>query len=229
MIDVIFQTVKTFLNTDGRGNFTPMEFNLMLNNSVQEIYNYYITEINQQVNRENRGLINGGLENLADKIREKVSHYLKKETLSPVTAGNFTIPTDCKYFDTILAPSGRSLEVCRSRDEFETLKNTVANIDFPIVLKAGQTISCHPTTFTSIDIWYLRNPLFAKWTYVVTGGGEIFNPSASDFQDVDIHPADQTDLIIKICQKFGVNLKEPDLAAYFQMKEAEKLDKQNRS
>ena len=230
MIDVIFQTVKTFVNTDGRGNFTPTEFNLFLNNSVQEIYNSYITEINQQVNRENRGLVNGGLENVSDRIREKLLHYLKEQTITVgVTPGVFTIPADCRYFDTVLTTTGNTLEFCRNREEFNILKTVVANAEFPIYLKAAKTITTYPSTITSLSVYYLRNPLFAKWTFLVIGGAEIFNPSAGDFQDVDIHPADETDLIIKVCQKFGVNLKEQDLAAYFQMKEAERLNKQNLS
>jgi len=230
MIDVIFQTVKTFVNTDGRGNFRPTDFNLVLNNSVQEIYNSYLTEINQQVNRENRGLINGGLENVADRIREKVLHYLKEETI-PVgaTPGVFTLPSDCRYFDTVVAGSGNTLEFCRNREEYNLLKTVVANSEFPIYLKTSNTILTYPTTLDEVTLYYLRNPLFGKWTFTVFGGAELFNPSASDFQEVDIHPADETDLIIKICQKFGVNLKEQDLAAYFQMKEEERLNKQNLS
>jgi hypothetical protein len=228
MIDIIFQAVKSFLNTDGRGNFSPTDFNLFLNNSIQEIYNSYINEINQQVNRENRGLINGGLENVADRIREKLLHYLKSATIT-ATEGVYTMPTDYRFSDTITTSTGAILEPCKNREEFQVLTSTVSNVEFPNYLKLGNTIITNPTALGDLNFFYLRKPLFAKWTYVIIQGVEIFNPSATDFQDCDIHPADENELIIRVCQKFGVNLKEQDITAYFQMKEQEREQKQNAS
>lgn len=226
MIDIIFQTVKAFLNTNGRGNFKPVDFNLFLNNAVLEIYNLYITDINQKVNRENRGLINGGLENSADRVREKLQHYLNMETVSPV-GGAYTLPVDYKSIDVIKNALGASFEPCKNREEFEIIKNTVGTTEFPIYLKSGNTIETFPSTTDDLLIYYIRMPRFAKWTFLYIQNAEVFNPSAPDFVDVDIHPEDQTEVIVRVCQKFGVNLKENDITAYFQMKEAEKQQQQN--
>ncbi len=228
MINVIVQTVKAFLNTDGRGNFNPTEINLFINNAIQDIYNSYITEINQQINRENRGLVNGGLENVADRIREKLLHYLESKVISQVNE-KYTLPTDYRFFDTITTATGTVIDSCKNREEFQILKDTVSNSEFPNYLKVGKTIVTNPTALGDITLFYLRKPLFAKWTYVIIDEVEIFNPSASDFQDCDIHPADENELIIRVCQKFGVNLKEQDITAYFQMKEQERENKQNNS
>lgn len=228
MIDIIFQTVKTFLNTNGRGNFKPTDFNLFLNNAVLEIYNFYITDINQKVNRENRGLINGGLENSADRVREKLLHYLKTETIA-ISGNNYPLPSDYKFIDTITTSTGVPLEPAKSKEEFDIVNNTVSSNEFPIYLKIGSNIIVSPSGLGDLKFYYLRLPLFAKWTFANIGGAEIFNPSAPDFVDVDIHPEDMTEVIVRVCQKFGVNLKENDITAYFQMKEAEKQQQQNAS
>ena len=42
MIDLINKTVKSFLNTDDRGNYSPQDFDLFLQQSVEEIYEGYL-------------------------------------------------------------------------------------------------------------------------------------------------------------------------------------------
>jgi len=68
----------------------------------------------------------------------------------------------------------------------------------------------------SSRIYYLRQPLFPKWTYVKFNNAELFNPSATDFQDADIHPSEEEELTILVCMAFGINLKEVDLQATMQ-------------
>ena len=39
----------------------------------------------------------------------------------------------------------------------------------------------------------------------------MYNPSNSDFKEIDIHPSEEADLILRVLQSFGINLKEPEL------------------
>lgn len=228
MINTIYETVKSFVNTDGRGNFRPSDFNLFLYNSIQEKLDSYIIEINQLVNRENRGLINGGLENLPDILRQKLAHYLKTETI-PKTGGIYLVPGDCKHFDTANTSTGDDLEFYNSINEFKITSRTVASAEFPIAIKIGPTIKTFPELTTPITLSYIRKPLFPKWTFVKLNGVEVFNPDAPDFQDADIHLSEEQDLIFMVCAKFGVNLKEPDLQTTMQSKENQEFNKQNAS
>lgn len=231
-IDRIFQTVKALINTENRGNFNPARFDLILYNSMQERYVDYLYEVNQMVNRENRGLINGGLENIPERIREKLLHYLVSETIS-VNDSAFTLPADLRYFDTIVNSStGNKEEVfefCKDMQEFNALKSTLATKQYPICIKVGNVIKTAPNTFDSVDIFYLRNPKKPKWTYTVFGGSELFNPSALDFQDVDMHPSEEYELTRLVCFKFGINLKEQDIQAVMQNEENIKFNQNNAS
>lgn len=214
MIDRIFQTVKTLVNTDGNGNFKPKSFDLLLNNVVLEKFEELLFEVNRLVNRQNRGLVNGGLENVADKVRERIQHYLVEETTLVYENSKFTLPANLRYFDTVFYLN-EAIELCNNNMEFKlisNLKNTAPEGDYPIGLKQGNTIKVAPSTIiTNVTATYLRNPLQAKWTYQIIDGVEIFNPSANDYVDVDIHPGDEDDVILRVLKKFGINLKEKDI------------------
>lgn len=232
-INRVFETVKFLANTDGRGNFRPTDFNLALNNTILEKYDAYLTEINQLVNRENRGLINGGLENVPDRIREKLLHFLSNTNKSKVS-GYFALPDDLRYFDTIInATTGNKEEVfelCKSMEEFNIIKSVNATKKYPICLKTSNGIKVAPdASFDTITIYYLRNPKFAKWTFIPFGGAEMFNPSANDFQDIDMHPSEEVDLIRGVCLRMGINLKEQELQAAMQNQDQIEFNRNNAS
>jgi len=213
MIDKIFQTVKTVLNTDGRGNVSPREFDLILNNVVLEKFEENIFERNRLLNKQNRGLVNNDLDNVATKLLERIQHYLTDGDLT-YNSGKFDFPSDLRYLDAIFYDD-EEVELCKNSKEFKLLKNlkeTAPDNSYPIGLKNGKAVKILPETIIdNVTVSYLRNPLIAKWTYVVLDGVEIFNPSANDYQDIDIHPGDEDDVIIRVLQKFGINLKEKDL------------------
>lgn len=213
MVNNVFETVKKLVNADSAGNFSPKAFDLLLHNSVLEKYEELLFEVNRLLNKQNRGLLSGGLENTATKHREKIQYYLKESNLT-YADGKFTLPADLRYFDALFF-NNEEIELCRNNSEFkliESVKNTTPDENYPIGLRQGNTVKILPTTIVSnVNVSYLRNPIPAKWTYVVIDGVEIFNPSASDYKDIDIHPSDEDDIIIRVLKKFGINLKEKDI------------------
>lgn len=226
-IDRIFQGVKTLANTDGNGNFDPSDFNLMLYSAILEKFEGYLYEVNQMVNRENRGLINGGLENIPDRIREKIGHFLVPGTLTKVGLV-YSLPDDLRYFDTITDAADNTFESCKSMEEFNIIKSVNATTQYPIYIKMGTDIRVAPNTITgNLIIYYLRNPKFPKWTYTVFQNAELFNPSATDFQDVDMHPSEEDDLIQRVCKKFGINLKDAELQTSMQNQEQIEFNQNN--
>lgn len=230
MIDRIFQKVKAHVNTDGRGNFKPSIFNLFLHDAIQEKYESYVVEINQAVNRENRGLINGGLENLPDRLREKLQHFLKIGTLTySVPTTSYTLPADLNYFDTITDAAGNIFENCKDKNEFDITARYNAKVLYPIYIKIGNSIKVAPANTTILQITYLRKPLYPKWTFNIVSGAELFNPSASDFQNCDMHESEEDDLVKRVCFKFGINLKEADLQASMQNSEQIEFNQNNAS
>lgn len=213
MLNRVHRTVKFYANTEGRGNVKPEFIDLAIHNKIDEKFEELLFDVNRIVNRQNRGLVNGGLENTTDKVREKIQHYLEEKEVA-VTNGIIEIPSEVRYFDMILY-NDTYIELCKNNKEYLLSKSEADEIN-PIGLKQSNTIKVTPNTLDSVSISYLRNPIPAKWTYTVVNGVEMFNPSSSDFKEIDIHPSEEDDLIIRVLQAFGINLKEKDLQAITQ-------------
>lgn len=215
-IDRVYKTVLMLANSDIRGNVNPTELRLAINDTVNEIYESYFAEITRLVNKQNRGFTSTGLENLTDRLREKVNHFLQDAPLTFVTS-LFILPTDCRYIDSVYYNSVTEVDECKNAKEFNLIKNNSAlslTTQYPIYLKQGNTLRIAPNTINNnVTLYYLRKPLLANWTFVVVGGTEIFNPSASDFQDIDLHPSEENNVVLKTLKRFGINLKEEDLQA----------------
>jgi hypothetical protein len=208
MLNRVHRTVKFLANTDGRGNISPSKIDLAIHNRVQEKYEELLFEVNRLVNRQNKGLVNGALDNTTEKVRERIQHYLEEKEVT-VTNGNFTIPSEVRYFDTVLYAK-TYIELCKNNKEY-LLSSTEATEQYPIGLKSANTIKVLPQTIQTVTLSYLRNPIEAKWTYTIVNEFEMYDPSKPDFKEIDIHPSEEADLILRVLQSFGINLKEPDL------------------
>ena len=214
-IDRLYKTVLMFANSDIRGNVKPTDLRLALYDVVNEIVEEYFYEVNRMLNRENRGLINGGFENIPDRIREKILYFLVEDVELNYAAPYFELPTDLRYIDSVFYQENNEVEFCKHNKEFKLLLNyadTLPTNTNPIGLRVGNKIKVAPTTIVDeVTISYLRNPLIPNWTYTVVGGAELFNPSAPDFQDIDLHPSEENRVVLATLKRFGVNLKETDL------------------
>lgn len=232
-IDTVYKTVLMLANSDVRGNIKPSEFRLAINDSINEIVEEYFYEVNRLLNRENRGLINGGIENLPDRIREKILYFLKEDVALTYNAPYFTMPTDLRYIDSIFYNEDNEIELQKSNQEFKLFagsKDVKPTNTYPIGLLVGNTLKVAPKTIVDeVTISYLRKPKFANWTFVVIGGAEIFNPSAPDFQDIDLHPSEENNVVMRTLTRFGINLKEADLVQVTQSQSAQDFNQENAS
>ena len=62
-----------------------------------------------------------------------------------------------------------------------------------------------------VDVEYIRTPALVNWPYVVVGGKALFNANANDRQDFELHPSEETELVMKILSLAGFTLKDPGL------------------
>lgn len=228
-IDRVYKTVLFFTNSDVRGNVKPDELRLAINTTIEDIVEGYFSELNMALNRQNRGLSGVGLENIPDRIRERIQYYLKEEDMvysDPI----FQFPSDIRYIDNIMYYD-TEIELCKNNREFKSISNladTAPTTAYPIGLKIGDTFKVAPSTIVdSVTISYLRKHLIANWTFNVIGGTEVFNPSANDFQDIDLHPSEEYTVIRKTLGCFGINLKEGDIVAATNALAQQKFNEEN--
>ena len=229
LINRIYNVVRAYLNTDGKGNFSPVDFNQFLHLSVLEQYDNYFFELNRLVNRENKGLISGGLQNVTAKLRERILYYHKNQSLSKSSgAAYFDVPADFRYLDAIYVNDSES-ESTKDYREYALLnrqKHTKATATYPLHFLGNKRLYIKPDV-DSVVFTYIREPLEPRWTFTDVSGNPLFNPNATDFQDVDMHPGEETNLVVSVLRKFGVNLKEQDIVAIATRKEEEKIQTEN--
>lgn len=228
MIDRVFQTVKIVLNTDGRGNVSPNDYEVILHSVVLERFEELFNELKNLLNRQNRGLTGMGMENMPDQYRQKIGHYIAPAVALVYSVDSFAVPTDAHYFDTLLYNGNTIIEPVYSNKEFEIVKTQDPEEDFPVYLRQGNTITVAPSSIiANVTMSYLRKPLYGKWTYSEIDDVEIFNPSAVDYQDIDVHPSEETEIMLGVLKKFGMNLKESDVQAIIQREETMEYNEKN--
>ena len=234
MINRIKQKVQTFLNTDNRGNFSPEEYNLLLHNAIQDRFEELLYEVNRQGNRENVGRMGNSIENIPERLREKINHYLKQSAISAISdppEGPYNFPADYKYFDALYSDTLKDVEFAKNRKEFNILKRQ-AMPDFPLMLITNNQLHVYPD-FNEDDfeegvhISYIRKPKYPKWTYEVVSGVELFNSSGAGFQDADVHPSEEAEMVRRILMSFGINLKEQDIQNVVLQKNNAEFNQQN--
>jgi hypothetical protein len=220
-------------NSDIRGNVKPTEFRLAINDAVNEITEEYFYEVNRLLNRQNKGFINGGIENIPDRIREKILHFLVEDQLLVYAEPYFNLPNDLRYIDSVFYNDKANVEFCKDNRNFRQLsysKDTKPTLNYPIGLQVGTKIKIGPSVINDkVTVSYLRNPKIANWSYVVVDGSEIFNPSSPSFQDVDLHSSEFNNLVLKTLHRFGVNLKEEDLVRNASAEENQDISNKNNS
>lgn len=214
LIDRIYKKVKTFVNTEVRGNVTPAEFNLFLHDAIQERQNELIELINQHQNRANKGMSGIGLESLAENHREKLQHYLSYEPVTSSLTGQIIIPSQAVLIDLIVKVKGDiEFEQCSNYKEFRTLKPN-ATSRLPLSIRFGNTIETYPVAKQQeMMVSFIRKVTIPNWTYQVFQGNEFFDSSHVNFRDADTHPSEENTLVIKVLKRFGINLKENELTA----------------
>ena len=76
----------------------------------------------------------------------------------------------------------------------------------------GNTVTVYPNTITqggAIQAQYIRYPLAPNWTYLDTSGNDpIFNPGAADYQNFELPSSDEPNLVAKILQYIGIEIRE---------------------
>ena len=69
-------------------------------------------------------------------------------------------------------------------------------------------------------------PKKPKWTYIVVNEKPLYNSSATDHQDFELHPSDQVELVIKILQLAGVTIKDYNLVQVATQEEVKSIQQE---
>jgi hypothetical protein len=230
MIDSVRQTVHDFLEKNNRGWLKPERFNNYAHLAQMEIFESYFYDYSRWLSLQNNRQSGSMYADIPKNIREKIDRFNKSGSMTYDT-NRFIAPAD----------SYRVLDVYYGGDFVDEVserrlmllnksKLTSPSNEYPVYIRRENEYFVYPITITSgVTCNYIKTPEPPKWTYNTVGGNPLFNISASDYQDFEIHPADEQRLIVKILGYAGLSIREADIVQYAEMQEQQKKQNQSRA
>ena len=209
-INTVYQRVLAITNKEQRGYITPQEFNYLANQAQLDIFEQYFYDINQF------GRLPGNSTEYSDMlniIEEKISLFEK--TSQAVTSGT-TLPVDLYRLGSIMFNNAEATQI--KQKDWVYVKSSPLNQptnDFPIFIKDingvkvyGKDTNGNVEQKTSgITCNYIKQPSSVSWAYnSITGTYDTANSI-----NFELHPSEETELVIKILALAGVILKDNSL------------------
>jgi hypothetical protein len=233
-IDTVYQRVLAVANKEQRGYITPQEFNLFANQSQMDIFEQYFYDINQF------SRIPGNeteYSDMLDLLNEKIDIFEEKRA---VVASGTDLPINPPIYrlgSVFFDNGGTTKEVERiSEKEWAYIQNsplTQPKNSRPIYVPDGNGLirvwghdagTGQTTQLVTNDIIcnYIRRPDRVEWAYVVVNGYAQFNGTMPPTRHFELHPSEETNLVLKILQLSGIVMKDANLyqiAAQEEMKD----------
>ena len=240
-IDEIYRLVQTFANKEQRGFITPSDFNLLAKQAELELINKRI-EVLQEKSQVKK--ISGIMEeSLTPEVAEQdLASFLiatqYKTTLVSVTSGyseaEISINKETFFIKEIFILPDENLginshiplEIVSSENINKILRSSLVkpSIDFPIGLMSGNIVSqdlkikIFPDSIEDVIVYGYMYPRTApNWSYVTVAGKPVHDPSTST--QFNLPSRTHGEIVIKILEYLGVNLREAQLVQYAQANE----------
>jgi len=223
-IDTVYQKVLAIANKEQRGYITPQEFNLLAAQAQQLIFEQYFYDLNQFNRAGGNGMEYGDIMNI---LEEKISFFEKYgQDLNGNTANRGILPAECYRLGQVQFGTFNTdsvvVEKIRVKDLAQILSAplTAPTLTRPIYVRSDNSsheLELYPTAFSAgnrmdqVTVNYVRKPLTPKWTYTIVNEQALYNGSASDKQDFELHPSDEEDLVYKILELSGIIMNKPGL------------------
>jgi hypothetical protein len=230
MINAVRETVHDFLEKNNRGWLKPERFNNYAYLAQLEIFESYFYDYARWISLQTKRQSGSEYANIPRNIREKLDIFQKNGTMTYST-DRFTVPAD-NYRILDLFYAGEFIdEVSQRRLALLTKSNSTApSTDYPVYIRLEDDYLVYPATIiTGVTCSYIRTPETPKWTYNTVASNPVFNASAVDYQDFEIHPSDEHRLVVKILGYAGVSIREQDVVQYAEAKQIQKKQTETRA
>jgi len=240
-IDEIYRLVQTFANKEQRGFITPSDFNLLAKQAELELVNKRLSILQEKSQPKKAG---GFIEeSLTPEVAEQdMAPFLKSNrfnaSTSLIAAGyseaEVTLTDNVLLIKEIFILPDESfsinshipLEIVKPEDINKVLRSSLVkpSMDFPIGLMSGSSsngdlkIKVFPDDIKSVMVYYYCMPSTPpQWNYVTIAGKPVHDPSNST--QFTLPPRVHGEIVVKILEYLGVNLREAQLVQYAQSNE----------
>ena len=226
MINEVRQNVLAILNKNNYGYLTPADFNLFAKQAQLEIFENYFYDYDYTINKQNAMRSGDGYADILKGLEEVIDTFSSTSTLTQVSNNNYSAPSDYYLINKVIFNNIEVERVTQSKILYLTSSLlTAPSTSYPSYVLEGSTVTVYPVTITGandISAQYIRYPLDPNWTYATLSNGEaVFDQSNADYQDFELPQSDMYNLIMKICEYAGVQIREAQVVQYAQTEEAQ--------
>jgi len=190
MLDKLYKTVQANLNEAQLGGLKPINFNLFANNGVIKIVGDILLSIKTNVRKQNWMLDGQDLANISDHNKQIMEHFLTPLFISSTEVGtelHYILPSDVEFVKDIVVLGNLAEKL--SYRKFTLLERNIyakPSACTPKATKLSDYLLVSPSLPVAVKIIYLRKVKSPNWTFSDFQGKPVFNPSANDFQDIDL-------------------------------------------
>jgi len=220
-VNTVYTRVQAIMNKEQRGYITPQEFNLFANQAQMDIFEQYFYDLNQFMRLPGNDTGHADMVNI---LNEKIGIFTKTDTPAyppaPANQAEFPKPTDL-YRLTAIEYNGVIADRL-TRTEFLRINKsplTKPTDEFPVytefengydVQGDDEFIGGDQSSDPKVTIEYIRKPAEVVWGYNVSNN--LYDSATTT--DFELHPSEETELVIKILELAGIAAKQIDIAQY---------------
>jgi hypothetical protein len=237
-VDSVYQRVLGILNKEQRGYVTAQEFNLFANQAQEDLFEQYFYDINQF------GRIPGNSTEYSDMLNllnEKINIF--ETSAQPTRTGNFfDEPTDLYRLGTVVykntttnsfgVSSTESIEAERiNANEFLYINSsplTKPKNVRPVFVANTNGIRVYGnseiTDVAEVEFQYIKKPSKVQWAYQIVFDEPLYD--AANSVNFELHPSDETELVIKILELSGILIKDLNLYQVMNQEEQETIQQE---
>ena len=232
-INRVYQKVLAIANKEQRGYITPQEFNLFADKAQMEIFGLYFHQVNNAERKPKNQML---YSDIVEMTEEKLHPFHVDTTVNVDATGVLTLPSDVHKLISITRANGTILNPVNKTEinyidnnplTKPTLKRSVFVREdvnsltiFPAPTSSTFNVSTDvtndspSTTFEAegFEVSYYKRPTPPNWAYVLAGGNKaLYNASATDLQDFELHSSEEEEVVSRILVSAGVMMKQPDV------------------
>jgi hypothetical protein len=224
-VNTVYRTVLLILNKEQRGYLTPDEFNRTAAQVQLDIFNEYFEDLNQQIR------VPGNDSEYSDRIKNLEQRIAIFQESAPCVyaSGVFTVNTaassspqaELYKLGTVIYKDEKEVQYVQPNEllELNLSPITKPSVYWPVYTYKNSKIKVYPTTITGNNILsctYVKKPTDPRWGFTTSPPNYqyVYNPAQYDpltgvgSQDFDLHPTEQTNIIVRILMYSGVIIKD---------------------
>ena len=224
-VDTVYQRVLALANKEQRGYITPQEFNLIDNQAQMDIFEQYFYDLNQFLRMPGNDTTHADMVSM---LEEKISVFEKAGVIQASTqAGLYGEDEQIFDLNSNISDLYRITNVRTYRNLNWKILERVSQKELRAMMLGPLTkVTPNRPVYTmntdgilkafhdvdAVTIDYIKKPTPVNWTYIVVGDVALVNPDPTvGYQDFELHPSEEADLVVKILGLAGITLKDPNL------------------